>query len=281
MCWYKNKVVLPLDAYRKEVKALKDLALTELTENMKEDEILVAVIGFRDDDDLTDTGIWSKAFKNPQNMLAYIQEMSSSLEEDGIKPAKERMWWDVDRYKLSKDGEYEEYMDYSFSTDGKVLGYSFKGWGHSKSEREQDLDEGEYLLKSPHNVILPYRTGDILKVNTLPFTKPVYIVYGGKGDVADEKIMEPYDYYHWCLYRSEDRDGLDIADLSDSYFLDYGHNWITNIGDCEKAERCPDPLLTKASSMLRENPDLWYEWFMTRMEHRLDEGGLEQWIFTD
>lgn len=26
--------------------------------------------------------------------------------------------------------------------------------------------------------------------------------------------------------------------------------------------------------------DLWYEWFATGMEHRAEEGGLEQWIFT-
>ena len=45
------------------------------------------------------------------------------------------------------------------------------------------------------------------------------------------------------------------------------------------AENCVETLIVKAGKALKENPDLWFEWVEIWSKRRIDEGGLEQWIF--
>ena len=46
------------------------------------------------------------------------------------------------------------------------------------------------------------------------------------------------------------------------------------------ADYCDEPLIVKASEMLKKNPDLWFEWVEIWNERRREEGGLEKWIFS-
>ena len=280
MCWYKNKTILSLDGYKEEIFALNKLAEKELIDRLSENEILTVFNQYRDDNDLVSNGVLCRTFRNTQNMFAFIRKASGFFEDCDSEPLIDRMWWYVVRYRLT-DGEYCEYMRYWFSIECNLLGYTpvhkFQTENLSASERE--LLEGGYLFQSPHNVILPYKTGDILKINMLPFTKPVYIAYGGSGPEDAQETMDD-TYEHWCIYLSEDRNGLDISDLCNSWFLDYGHNPFSSIGNCQKVTTCPEPLLTRVSDTLKQNPDLWLHWFALYHQHmNSDSGGLEQWFF--
>ena len=312
MYFNENAEAMTLSEYNKKLKKLRKLALTELLEGIQDDEILSVKNCYRDDNYLYDNIIRYEVFKNPKNMLAWIKKESEYIEDVGIKywdnplhypihisgtslsnKVDGCMWWEVNRYKLVT-GEYCNYMSYTFSAESTVLGYCFHKWidKHSGlSEKQRRLFEREYLLTNPHNVKLPYHTGDILKVNAMPFIKPFYVVYG--GDVVqgeDEKMAQPYYSYN-CLCFNEELQGLELIDLAEDD-LNYLVGCNTKVGDCQKVESCSNFLLRKTSKILKDNPDLWNEWMdiYNRNENELlynelvcmyNGGGLEKYIFED
>ena len=294
----KNTETMTLSEYHKELKKLRKLALSELLEGMQDDEILSVKNCYREDNHLYDNIIRYEVFKNPQNMLAWIKKESENIEAVGIEYSDNTlhqpihmsgdsisnkldscMWWEVNRYKLA-GVEYYKYMSYTFSAEGTVLGYCF----HKRldkpgglTEKQRRLLAGEYLLTNPQNVKLPFHTGDILKVNAMPFKKPFYVVYGGDGvQGEDKKKTQPY-YSHNCLGFNEELQGLELIDLAEDD-LNYLAGCNTKVGDCQKVESCQSVLLKIASNMLKEKPDLWGKWLELGIKQN-KAGGLEKWIF--
>lgn len=288
MCWYSDKTNLTLEEYKEELEEIKKFVSEELRE-AADDEVFGVIPEFRDDVDLVNNGVWQRVFKSYRDVLNYIErEIHTFDDEDEEEPFENRVWWSVSRYKLIKD-RYKEIMRLDISLHGEIIGiYLDYYYGkYSPGERGQQLETDNYLLGYPRNVILPYKRGDILKINALPFAKPFYAVYGGEGEkgerleyLKDDQPFHKFCFYHNCLYISEDRNGLDIDDLADSTFTDFAHLTNPALARCEKVSDCPDPLLVRASQLLKEEPDLWYKWIDIKYQHSACEGGLEQWMFT-
>ena len=145
-----------------------------------------------------------------------------------------------------------------------------------------EISNHNYLLMNPQNIELPYQTGDILKINAMPFGKDFYVVYGGeacKGDF-EQGIVEKFDkFYHYCIYESEDRNGLWIDDVSDATFTDYIYFRNSPLINCERVDFCPNDKILKVSRMLKDNPEVWYELVSYMNTIRDGESNLEKWLF--
>ena len=139
-----------------------------------------------------------------------------------------------------------------------------------------------YLLNRPNNVSTPYQIGDILKINAMPFGKDLYVVYGGEQEKGERERgnLEKHDsFYHWCIYESEDRNGLWIDDVSDAMFTDYIFFRNSPLINCERVDFCPDDKIMKVSKMLKDNPELWYELVSYMDTIRNGETNLDKWLF--
>ena len=267
-----------LDEYKKRIAWVKGLVREELAD-VADGEVLTVLSRWRDDDDLICMGTWQEVFIDFNVMIKYIQS-EAMIDDDGGELISKRLFWEVDKYKRI-DGKMEKTYECVFGADGTLLaadeGRYF--WLHGDyTERQKEISENIYLLNSPHNIILPYNTGDILLVDAPPFGKPFYVVYGGEME-KDEHKMSDYHYYHWCLYISEDWRGLTIDDLCNDCFSDYIHFRNSPLNLIRLAKNCNEPLIIKASVALKENPDLWFKWADIWEKHIADDGGLEQWIF--
>ena len=254
---------MQLDEYRKEVSDIYNIYQT-IFEKSQDDEVYEAILEFRDDEDLIGWGIWNKVFKSFDSVKQYILRERIFMDDDDEEPMVNRAYWKVTKYKLNK-GEYKEFMICCFSIDMQLLSVDFGLYIRVFFQDNKTYDEilnHNYLLLNPKNIELPYQTGDILKINAMPFGKDFYVVYGGearKGDF-EKGIVEKFDYfYHWCIYESKDRNGLWIDDISNFFFTDYVHFENCPLICCEQVESCPDDKITKVSRMLKENPELWYE----------------------
>gem|GEM_PF-5385853 len=271
---------LTLNEYKMKIAQAKDLVREELSE-IADDEVLLVMSRWRDDDDIINMRTWHEVFIDFNEMIKYMLKKSEwMVEDDGEEPIAKRLYWEVDKCKRA-DGKMEKLFECAFGADGALLtsriGRYFRLYG-DYTKRQREICDYEYLLKSPRNIILPYKTGDILLVDALPFAKPFYVVYGG-GMSKGEQRMSDHHYYHWCLYMSDDRRGLDIDDLSEHCFSDYILFRNSPLNMLSLAENCVEPLIVKAGEALKENPDLWFEWVEIWSKRRIDEGGLEQWIF--
>lgn len=281
MCWHGGP--MKLDEYRQEVKDIYELSLGRF-KTSQEDEIYEAILEFRDDEDLIGWGIWNKVFKSFDSVKKYILKERKFMDDDDEEPMVNRAYWEVTKYKLNK-GEYEELMICCFSIDMQLLSVDFGLYIRDFFQDNKTYDEisnHNYLLMNPQNIELPYQTGDILKINAMPFGKDFYVVYGGeacKGDF-EQGIVEKFDnFYHWCIYESEDRNGLWIDDISNSCFTDYVHFENCPLICCEQVESCPDDKITKVSRTLKENPELWYELVSYEETIRSRESNLDECFF--
>ena len=281
MCWHGGP--MKLDEYRQEVKDIYKLYL-EMFEKSQDDEVYEGILRFRDDEDLVGWGIWNEVFKSFDSVKKYILKQGEFMDEEGEEPMVNRAYWEVTKHKLHK-GEYEKLMICCFSIDMQLLSVDFDycSWDFLYDEKLYDeISNHNYLLERPKNIDVPYKTGDILKVNAMPFGKDFYVVYGGeacKGDF-EQGIVEKFDnFYHWCIYESEDRNGLWIDDISNSCFTDYVHFENCPLICCEQVESCPDDKITKVSRMLKENPELWYELVSYEETIRSRESNLDECFF--
>lgn len=274
MC--RHRGIMTLEEYKRKIGDIKELAMQEL-EYDKDDEVFGVVPEFRDDYDLVSNGIMHKVFKRFDSVRRYIIEESSLMENDNDdeEPMLERAYWEVTRYRFS-EGEYRMYARYCFSLKFELLALRYITWDGAEFLHDEEQLCHQYLLTSPKNVSLPYKTGDILKLNALPFGKDFYAVYGGES--GKEKCDS---YYQYCIYESEDRNGLWIGDISDSNFFDCVYFENSPLDRCELAERCPDEKLVKVSEILKNNPKIWYELLKNCI---FETGGkaanLDKWIFT-
>ena len=206
------------------------------------------------------------------------------MDEEDEEPMLNRAYWEVTKYKLNK-GEYEELMICCFSIDMQLLSVDFGLYIRDFFQDNKTYDEisnHNYLLMNPKNIELPYQTGDILKINAMPFGKDFYVVYGGeacKGDF-EQGIVEKFDnFYHWCIYESEDRNGLWVDDISNSCFTDYVHFENCPLICCEQVESCPNDKIMKVSRMLKDKPELWYELVSYMDTIRNGKTNLDKWLF--
>ena len=122
-------------------------------------------------------------------------------------------------------------------------------------------------LKFPLNVELPYQPGDILCIDARPFGKPFYAVYCAETD-GDKDYFEwtlrEYGYHkrnHLCLYISEDSNGLRFTELTDNLLADIFFPYAP-LDRIKVVENCDNPLLMKASVLLKEDPGVFYTWLV-------------------
>ena len=247
MCWHGG--VLSLDEYIREVADIRKIMLEEFQKE-EEDCVYGLVLHFRDGRDLTSYGIYSEVFKHFQSVEGYIIQQQAFLFDE---PMDDRAFWEVTKYQLC-NGEYQKQLACWFSADMTLLGVRPLAYGEAGYK---------YLLSAPKNIDVPYRTGDILKINAAPFGKDFYVVYGGEEYRGqwEEGLRNKWDqFYHLCIYEPQDEDGLWIDDLSGDMFTDYVPFPNCPLIYCELAEDCPDLKLNEISCKLKENPDLWYDW---------------------
>lgn len=236
---------------------------------------------------------------NP-NLMHYIRERSSDLLEDDEpmkESAKDRLYWEVTKYTKVDDIMCRIY-DVYFSLDCKLLGvcwhchvepsqrilfpdlYHF----HRNPEYFMKLSAAECFLRdnaeqldSPLNVELPYRPGDILYIDARPFGKPFYAVYCAETDAEREHFewtLREYGYYkrtHPCLYISQDHNSLDISNLTVGFFTDYIAFTHAPLDSIKVVDICDDPLLSKASAILKADPEVFRQWVEIPTTYGLQE----------
>ena len=281
MCWHGGP--MKLDEYRQEVKDIYKLWL-EMFERSQDDEVYEVILQFRDDKDLVGWGIWNKVFKNFDSVKKYILKEREFMDEEDEEPMVNRAYWSVTKYKLNK-GEYEKIMKCCFSIDMQLLSANLGCYPMDDFLQDEklrgELWDHHYLLTWPKNVDVPYQTGDILKVNAMPFGKDFYVIYGGelfKGD-RERGLIEKYDsFFHECIYESEDRNGLWISDISSYDFTDYVHFENCPLIRCEQVATCPDEKITKISKILKDNPELWYDLRAYSNTIHSGESNLDEWF---
>lgn len=86
--------------------------------------------------------------------------------------------------------------------------------------------------------------------------------------------MQEYRYYkrtHPCLYISEDHNGLDIGNLADWGFTDYMFFLHAPLDRIKVVDTCDDPLLSKASAILKANPEVFRQWAEIQTTYGLQE----------
>lgn len=224
---------------------------------------------------------------NP-NLMKYIREQSKNLLEDdepSKESAKDKLYWEVTKYTKVSNTMCRMYDAY-FSLGCELLGVAWschvapsqKGLFpdyrrfHRSPEKYITLSDAQLFLResseqlnSPLNVVLPYQPGDILYIDARPFGKPFYAVYCAETDKNEdyfEWTLREYGYYkrnHPCLYISEDYNGLDFVELTDSLLADIFFPYAP-LDRIKVDENCNHPLLMKASVLLKESPSVFYSW---------------------
>ena len=220
---------------------------------------------------------------NP-NLMRYIRKESISLlkdEEPGKESAKDRLYWKVTKYKKVRNVMCKMYHAY-FSLDCQLVAVRWDGSplknlqldyrrNHENSEEDIELSDSECFLRDsarqlnmPLNVELPYQPGDILYIDLKPYGKPFYAVYAADTDADKEHFewtLREYGFYkrsHPCLYISEDRDGLEMIHLPMQIESpDFPYVPLDRI---KVVDACDNPLLSKASALLKENPHILERW---------------------
>lgn len=295
------KELVTLEDCYKRKNELYDLALRDLLEGLRDDEILLVKNGFKSDGDLicfpdclknkcAFDYAFNRVFKSPQKMFESMKKHCEFIEEEEqLESLKDIMWWSVRRQKL-ENGEYRTNIWYIFSTDGKLLNYATNHpfYNHYRpediSENERKLLEWGNVFGEGYSLIRsqpPYQVGDILLLD-----KKFCVVYGGES-----KQQENRWHSFNCLYFNQKLQGVYMGDLEFYCFKYHPHidekesliGWW--IADYQKVESCPNELLMKASKKLKENPGLWDEWLDIYEKNRLSEsekpGGLEKFVFDD
>jgi len=264
-----------LDEYKEKIALIKELVCEELAD-IADDELLLILSCWRDEDDLICMGTYHNVFIDYELMIQYICKESGLMatsDKFDEEPIIKRLYWEVCKYKRV-DGKIEALYECTFSTDGHLLTVNIDNiflFYNDYTERQKEIENFDYLLQFPHNVILPYKIGDILFVDAPPFGKPFYVVYGGEME-KNELLMSDYHQYHWCFYKSYDTQELKISDLSNSCFTDYIFFHNSPLTRIRLAVKCDEPLIVNASKTLKENPDLWYEWCDTAIKRVLKDG---------
>lgn len=153
------------------------------------------------------------------------------------------------------------------------------------SDAQYFLHDSAEQLRFAYNVELSYQPGDILYIDARPFGKPLYAVYCAETDVDGGKeylewTLQDYGYYkrtYPCLYISEDYNGLDIGNLADWGFPNYIVFPHAPLDRIKVVDTCDDPLLSKASAILKTNPEIFRQWVEIPTTYGLQE---DIWIRT-
>lgn len=260
--------LITAEEYQKRFDEIKNDILEKHIKNIADDEVLVATLQFRDDEDLTGYGIFSEPFRTYEKLMDFVTTVADDDDNE-----QERMWVEVVKYKIH-NGEHKDILHCNFSLTGEMLGVRYY-MIFADDEKYRELRDIQDFLSYPRNVVLPFERGDIIRVDATPYGKPFYAVYCGESEAGE---IDKYGYYHYCLYISEDRNGLDVGRIinhfADILFINPPFSKL------QKVDTCDDLLLTKASRMLKEKPALWYKWneIYDGLKHN---EGLEKWIFTD
>ena len=260
--------MITLAKYQKEAQAEKQKLFEEFKLS-DETNVYEAVLNFRDDDEFIGYGFFTGVFKKFSSLQNYILKnriyhLKDCHNEERIE---KRMYWRVTKYTLY-DGELEEDVVCSFSVEMEPLSVRLL---YNNTFREMNLAVAtqrnalNLFLTSPDMIELPYKAGDIIKINAMPFCRDIYAVYCGKSfDQINERFQ------HWCIYNSEYRNGLWIDDVSNRYFSDFMSFEESPLNICEVVQECNDVKIMMVSHLLKNDIELWREWFWVK-EHEIND----------
>ena len=274
---------LTLAEYKNEINNIKKISF-EMFKSSDTDCVYEVILNFRDNSDSIAFGVCSRIFKNFSSMERYIiNELKYLADEEDIS---NRAYWSATKFTLC-DGEYQEDINCCFSVNMELISVNLHAvcnnnfWKGIQSLTALEFKKHNYLLTRPKNIDVPYKIGDILKINAKPFAKDFYVVYGGEG-FKDERLKglsKKWDsHYHWCIYESEDRNGLWIDDLSNDCFTDYVHFECCPLNISEKSDSCTNEKLIKASTLLKSNPNLWYKLVEVKENIAKENSNLDSYI---
>ena len=171
MC--RRRQLITAEEYQKRFDEIKNDILEKDIKNIADDEVLVATLQFRDDEDLTGYGIFSEPFRTYEKLIDFVTTVA-----DDDAGEQERMWVETVKYKIH-NGEYKDILRCNFSLNGEILGVRYNMLFVDDEEEYRELRSIQDFLSYPRNVLLPFERGDIIYVDATPYGKPFYAVYGG------------------------------------------------------------------------------------------------------
>lgn len=269
--------------------------------------ILGVKLKYRDDEDClyADCSFEYQLFsKLHPYLMDYIRDGAEQITGDAdlFKDSVEnKFYWSISKFIQIQGKLYEQYR-VLLSLTGNIVGvegntvefnrliYRFPECLDCFSEKQKFILDNMDQISSPLNVLLSYQPGDILCIDANPLGKPFYAVYCAETSMTQDYFdwtIEEYGHYkreHPCLYVSEDHKGIDFTDLTGyvSSFTDYIHFPYSPLDRIKVVETCENPVLLKASRMLKENPAVFLKWRDWKESHGIgDNNELEKYILNN
>lgn len=312
----KGKPNITAEEYLQCVERMKETALRDMdlfrenehkTNGSEGTSVLGIRLRYRDDEDClyVDSSVEYRLFSglNPY-LMEYIRDESEQIFGDRElfeESVEKKFYWSITKFIQIQEKIYEQY-EVLLSLAGNIIaveGYPFN-FKRLVSRLPECLDcfteEQKFILNnmdqisSPLNVILHYQPGDILYIDANPFGKPFYAVYCAETAMTEDYFdwtIKEYGHYkreHPCLYVSEDHNGIDFTDLTGCVFsfTDYIHFPYSPLDRIKVVETCENPVLLKASRMLKENPAIFLKWRDWKESHGIgDNDELGKYIFNE
>ena len=290
----KGKPNIPREEYLQLVEQLKKAALRDMdlfpenehrANDCKGNSVLGVKLEYRDDEDClyADSSVEYQLFSRLHPyLLKYIKDKSVQISKDSDlfeESVENKFYWSITKFIPIQEKIYKQY-EVLLSLSGNIIGvegypldferlaYHLPECLDCFSEEQKFILNNMDQILSPLNVILPYQPGDILYIDANPFGKPFYTVYCAETSMTQDYFdwtIKEYGHYkreHPCLYISEDHKGIDFTDLTGyvSSFTDYIHFPYSPLDRIKVVETCENPVLLKASRMLKENPAVFLKW---------------------
>ena len=259
---------MTLKEYEEKLNQAKQLTLEEL-KDMGENEFIVIDYQWRDDYDKAELGNLFNAFISFDDVLdwiKYIIEMPHLPARE--EPIENRIYFRIEK-RLKKENFVDILVKCQLNAKGEIMQvYGFGG----DSNRLDEICRNNSLFRKYLNVELPYKTGDILKINCIPYRRePIYVVYG--GNLKKDNYQDDLQYY--CIYDSEGR--LNIESLC--YPCKFGFYCpMPVLNHLELVENAPNEKLSKFSKLLKDSPDVWWEIAEEHKELESKRYYLNKWI---
>lgn len=312
----KGKSNITTKDYLKLVRQVKEAALSDMDSFPENEGVINGYVGnsvlgvklkYRDDEDClyADSSFEYQLFSRLHPyLMEYIRDGAEQIigDTDLFKDSVEnKFYWIISKFIQIQNKLYEQYR-VLLSLSGNIIGvegdtvefnrliYRFPECLDCFSEKQKFILDNMEQITSPLNVLLSYQPGDILYIDANPLGKPFYTVYCAETSMTQDYFdwtIKEYGHYkreHPCLYVSEDHKGIDFTDLTGyvSSFTDYIHFPYSPLDRIKVVETCENPVLLKASRMLKENPAVFLKWRDWKESHGIGNNDkLGKYILND
>lgn len=187
-----NEKTVSLDEYKEQVSSFFKNVREKLLIDCEDNEVYMVSNSFRDDV-VSEYGadIYSSVFKKYENVEELIYRAEDNLEgnfEDSDEYLGDFCYWTINKYRLSKDGEYKKI----FSLYQTFLNNFLEIYFNIDVENELTPIENEIYnewlrlsgIYSPKRAVIkfPYSKGDVLRISGHPYSNTdQYFIYYDTG----------------------------------------------------------------------------------------------------